>query len=127
MCIKLTCNCQDNRSGVQYCGFWIQREIDLPIFSWLILLDYADMVVAHRDYCEHVLSSIENRAHRTRLAATELLSCGQTLLGIRSGQLFFSADLQLFKGRQGLVRKRRNIVCINDVSDLLSHTLAHVL
>jgi len=32
----------------------IQREIDIPIFSWGTLLDYAYSVVVHRDYYGHV-------------------------------------------------------------------------
>jgi hypothetical protein len=32
----------------------LQREIDIPIFSWGTLLDYAYSVVAHRDYYGHV-------------------------------------------------------------------------
>ncbi len=32
----------------------LQREIDLPLFSWGTLLDYAYGVVAHRDYYGHV-------------------------------------------------------------------------
>ena len=32
----------------------IQREIDLPVFSWGTLLDYAYSVVVHRDYYGHV-------------------------------------------------------------------------
>jgi hypothetical protein len=32
----------------------LQREIDIPIFSWGTLLDYAYSVVVHRDYYGHV-------------------------------------------------------------------------
>jgi hypothetical protein len=32
----------------------LQREIDIPIFSWGTLLDYAYSVVSHRDYYGHV-------------------------------------------------------------------------
>ena len=32
----------------------IQRAVDLPVFSWGTLLDYAYSVVAHRDYYGHV-------------------------------------------------------------------------
>lgn len=32
----------------------IQREIDIPVFSWGTLLDYAYSVVVHRDYYGHV-------------------------------------------------------------------------
>jgi hypothetical protein len=32
----------------------LQREIDLPVFSWGTLLDYAYSVVVHRDYYGHV-------------------------------------------------------------------------
>ena len=32
----------------------IQREIDIPIFSWGTLLDYAYSVAVHRDYYGHV-------------------------------------------------------------------------
>ncbi len=32
----------------------IQRTIDIPVFSWGTLLDYAYSVVAHRDYYGHV-------------------------------------------------------------------------
>ena len=32
----------------------LQREIDIPIFCWGTLLDYAYSVVAHRDYYGHV-------------------------------------------------------------------------
>ena len=32
----------------------IQRAVDLPVYSWGTLLDYAWSVVAHRDYYGHV-------------------------------------------------------------------------
>ena len=32
----------------------LQREIEIPIFSWGTLLDYAYSVVVHRDYYGHV-------------------------------------------------------------------------
>jgi cobyrinic acid a,c-diamide synthase len=32
----------------------LQREIDIPIFSWGTMLDYAYSVVVHRDYYGHV-------------------------------------------------------------------------
>jgi hypothetical protein len=32
----------------------LQREIDLPVFSWGTLLDYAYSVAVHRDYYRHV-------------------------------------------------------------------------
>ena len=32
----------------------LQREIDIPIFSWGTLLDYAYSVIVHRDYYGHV-------------------------------------------------------------------------
>ena len=32
----------------------IQREIDIPVFSWGTLLEYAYSIVVHRDYYEHV-------------------------------------------------------------------------
>ena len=32
----------------------IQRVIDLPVFSWGTLLDYAYSVVVHRDYYGHL-------------------------------------------------------------------------
>jgi hypothetical protein len=32
----------------------VQREIDVPIFTWSTLLDYAYSVVAHRDFYGHV-------------------------------------------------------------------------
>jgi hypothetical protein len=35
-------------------GRALQREIDIPVFSWGTLLDYAYSVVVHRDYYGHV-------------------------------------------------------------------------
>jgi hypothetical protein len=41
-------------TGFQPFARAIQREIDIPIFSWGTLLDYAYSVVVHRDYYGHV-------------------------------------------------------------------------
>lgn len=41
-------------TGMQPFARAMQREIDLPVFSWGTLLDYAYSVVAHRDYYGHV-------------------------------------------------------------------------
>jgi len=41
-------------TGFQPFARAIQREIDLPVFSWGTLLDYAYSVVVHRDYYGHV-------------------------------------------------------------------------
>ncbi|GHS93552.1 hypothetical protein AGMMS50276_04330 [Synergistales bacterium] len=41
-------------TGMQPFARAIQRELDLPVFSWGTLLDYAYSVVAHRDYYGHV-------------------------------------------------------------------------
>jgi len=41
-------------TGMQPFARAIQREVDLPVFSWGTLLDYAYSVVAHRDYYGHV-------------------------------------------------------------------------
>lgn len=41
-------------TGMQPFARAIQREIDLPVFSWGTLLDYAYSVVNHRDYYGHV-------------------------------------------------------------------------
>ena len=41
-------------TGMQPYARAIQRALDLPIFSWGTLLDYAFSVVAHRDYYGHV-------------------------------------------------------------------------
>jgi len=41
-------------TGMQPFARAVQREVDLPVFSWGTLLDYAFSVVAHRDYYGHV-------------------------------------------------------------------------
>ncbi|MEL7563426.1 MAG: aspartate/glutamate racemase family protein [Dehalobacterium sp.] len=41
-------------TGMQPFARAVQRELDLPIFSWGTLLDYAYSVVNHRDYYGHV-------------------------------------------------------------------------
>ena len=41
-------------TGFQPFGRAIQREIDMPVFSWSTLLDYAYSVAAHRDFYGHV-------------------------------------------------------------------------
>jgi hypothetical protein len=41
-------------TGFQPFARALQREIDIPIFSWGTLLDYAYSVVVHRDYYGHV-------------------------------------------------------------------------
>ncbi|MCJ7805957.1 MAG: hypothetical protein MUP57_00200, partial [Clostridia bacterium] len=41
-------------TGMQPFSRAIQREIDLPVFDWGTLLDYAYSAVAHRDYYGHV-------------------------------------------------------------------------
>jgi len=41
-------------TGMQPFARAIQREVDLPVFSWGTLLDYAYSVVNHRDYYGHV-------------------------------------------------------------------------
>lgn len=41
-------------TGMQPFARAIQREIDMPIFSWGTLLDYAYSVAVHRDYYGHV-------------------------------------------------------------------------
>lgn len=41
-------------TGMQPFGRAVQREVDLPVFSWGTLLDYAYSVVDHRDYYGHV-------------------------------------------------------------------------
>jgi len=41
-------------TGMQPFARGIQRELDLPVFSWGTLLDYAYSVVNHRDYYGHV-------------------------------------------------------------------------
>lgn len=41
-------------TGMQPFARAIQRAVDLPVFDWGTLLDYAYSVVAHRDYYGHV-------------------------------------------------------------------------
>jgi len=41
-------------TGMQPFGRAIQRDLDLPVFDWGTLLDYAYSVVAHRDYYGHI-------------------------------------------------------------------------
>lgn len=41
-------------TGMQPFARAIQRQIDIPVFSWGTLLDYAYSVVVHRDYYGHV-------------------------------------------------------------------------
>lgn len=41
-------------TGFQPFARALQREIDIPLFSWGTLLDYAYSVVVHRDYYGHV-------------------------------------------------------------------------
>ena len=41
-------------TGMQPFARAVQREVDLPVFSWGTLLDYAYSVVVHRDYYGHV-------------------------------------------------------------------------
>lgn len=41
-------------TGFQPFARAVQREIDIPIFSWSTLLDYAYSVVVHRDFYGHV-------------------------------------------------------------------------
>lgn len=41
-------------TGMQPFARAVQRRVDLPVFSWGTLLDYAYSVVAHRDYYGHV-------------------------------------------------------------------------
>lgn len=41
-------------TGMQPFARAIQREVDLPVFSWGTLLDYAYSAVNHRDYYGHV-------------------------------------------------------------------------
>ena len=41
-------------TGFQPFARALQREIDIPIFSWGTLLDYAYSVTVHRDYYGHV-------------------------------------------------------------------------
>ena len=41
-------------TGMQPFARAVQREVDLPVFSWGTLLDYAYSVVVHRDFYGHV-------------------------------------------------------------------------
>ncbi len=41
-------------AGMQPFARAIQHAIDLPIFSWGTLLDYAYSVISHREYYGHV-------------------------------------------------------------------------
>ncbi len=41
-------------TGMQPFARAVQREVDLPIFSWGTLLDYAYSIAVHRDYYGHV-------------------------------------------------------------------------
>ena len=41
-------------TGMQPFARAIQRELDLPVYSWGTMLDYAYSVVTHRDYYGHV-------------------------------------------------------------------------
>lgn len=41
-------------TGMQPFARAVQRELDLPVYSWGTLLDFAWSVVAHRDYYGHV-------------------------------------------------------------------------
>ncbi|MGL4607599.1 MAG: aspartate/glutamate racemase family protein [Eubacteriaceae bacterium] len=41
-------------TGMQPFARAIQREVDLPVYSWGTLLDYANSVVNHRDYYGHI-------------------------------------------------------------------------
>ena len=41
-------------TGMQPFARAVQQAVDLPIFSWGTLLDYAYSVVSHRDYYGHV-------------------------------------------------------------------------
>lgn len=41
-------------TGMQPFGRAVQRAVDLPVFDWATLLDYAFSVVAHRDFYGHV-------------------------------------------------------------------------
>lgn len=41
-------------TGMQPFARAVQREIDIPIFSWGTLLDYAYSIVVHRDFYGHV-------------------------------------------------------------------------
>ena len=41
-------------TGMQPFARAVQKEVELPVFSWGTLLDYAYSVVNHRDYYGHV-------------------------------------------------------------------------
>jgi hypothetical protein len=41
-------------TGMQPFARALQREIDIPIFTWGTLLDYAYSIAVHRDYYGHV-------------------------------------------------------------------------
>jgi len=41
-------------TGMQPFGRAIQRELDMPVYSWATMLDFAWSVVAHRDFYGHV-------------------------------------------------------------------------
>ena len=41
-------------TGFQVFGRAVQRAIDIPVFSWGTLLDYAFAVTVHRDFYGHV-------------------------------------------------------------------------
>ena len=41
-------------TGMQPFARALQRQIDIPVFSWGTLLDYAYSVAVHRDYYGHV-------------------------------------------------------------------------
>ena len=41
-------------TGFQPFARAIQREVDLPVFSWSTLMDYAYSVCCHRDFYGHV-------------------------------------------------------------------------
>ena len=41
-------------TGFQVFARAVQREIDIPVFSWGTLLDYAYSVTVHRDFYGHV-------------------------------------------------------------------------
>ena len=41
-------------TGMQPFARAIQREVDLPVFSWSTLMDYAYSIIAHRDFYGHV-------------------------------------------------------------------------
>jgi hypothetical protein len=45
-------------TGFQVFARAVQREIDIPVFSWGTLLDYAFSVTVHRDYYGDVLTEV---------------------------------------------------------------------